>query len=206
MLKSSLPFPINVNFKSNKKMRLQVKEKFAILISVAVILSALGFMFAAAPSNAPLKIGYVNSMIILNQLPEAQAAQRKLDALMKAWSDTVDQMSQEYQQKVDSYTKQAAMMTDQAKQQAQQELQNLQQKILAYRQEKIAQGGEYDQERDKLMKPIRDRVISVIAQVAKEQRMQYVIDKREDLAVVLYADPNYDLTYKVLDVLNRQGR
>lgn len=183
-----------------------MKEKSVVLISVAVILSALGFMFAESPSNAPLKIGYVNSVTILNQLPEAQAAQRQLDALMKAWSDTVDQMSQQYQQKVNSYTKQSAMMTDQAKQQAQQDLQNLQQQIMQYRQQKVAQGGEYDQQRDNLMKPIRAKVIKVITQVAKEQKMQYVIDKREDLAVILYADPSFDLTYKVLDILNRQDR
>jgi outer membrane protein len=187
-------------------MRLEVKEKSVVLVSVAVILSALGFMFAASPNNAPLKIGYVNSVIILNQLPEAQAAQRKLDALMKSWSDTVDQMSQDYQKKVDDYTKQSTMMTDQAKQQAQQDLSSLQQQILAYRQGKVAQGGEYDQARERLMKPIRDRVVSIIGQVAKEQKMQYVIDRREDLAVILYAEPSFDLTYKVLDILNRQDR
>ncbi len=194
----------NVNFISNKKMRLEVKEKSVVLISVAVILSALGFMFAASPHSEPLRIGYVNSVVILNQLPEAQAAQRKLDALMKSWSDTVNQMSQEYQKKVDDYSKQSTMMTDQAKQQAQQDLSNFQQQILAYRQAKVAQGGEYDQARESLMKPIRDKIVKIIAQVAKEQKMQYVIDKREDMAIILYADPSFDLTYKVLDILNRQ--
>ncbi|MFZ1081011.1 MAG: OmpH family outer membrane protein [Candidatus Kryptoniota bacterium] len=183
-----------------------MKEKSVVLISVAVILSALGFMFAVSPNNTPLKIGYVNSVVILNQLPEAQAAQRKLDALMKSWSDTVNQMSQDYQSKVDAYTKQSAMMTDQAKQQAQQDLSTQQQQILAYRQEKVAQGGEYDQYREKLMKPIRDRVVSVITQVAKEQKMQYVIDSREDLAVILYAEKDFDITYDVLKILNREGK
>jgi outer membrane protein len=182
-----------------------VKEKSVVLISTFVILSALGFMFAASPNNSTLKIGYVNSATILDQVPDAQAAQRKLDALMKAWSDTVNQMSQQYQEKADSYQKQAAMMTDQAKQAAQQDLSNLQQQILQYRQEKVAQGGELDQTREKLMKPIRDRVYKVIAQVAKDQKMQYVFDKRDELAVILYADPSFDLTYKVLDILNRQG-
>jgi len=182
-----------------------VKEKLVVLLSSAIILSALGFMFAASPKDSSTKVGYVNSVVILNQLPDAQAAQRKLDALMKAWSDTVNQMSQQYQTKIDSYQKQAAMMTDQAKQQAQQDINNLQQQILAYRQEKVGQGGELDQDRDSLMKPIRDRVYSVIAKVAKDQHMDFVLDKREDLAVVLYADPTYDLTYKVLDILSRQG-
>jgi len=182
-----------------------VKEKSVVLISTVVILSALGFMFAASPNAPQLKIGYVNSATILDQIPEAQAAQRKLDALMKAWSDTVNQMSQQYQEKADSYQKQSAMMTDQAKQAAQQDLANLQQQILQYRQEKVAQGGELDQTREKLMKPIRDKVYKVIAEVAKDQKMQYVFDKRDELAVILYADPSFDLTYKVLDILNRQG-
>lgn len=181
-----------------------MKEKFVVLLSSAIILSALGFMFAASPKDQPLKIGYVNSGTILNQLPAAQAAQRRLDALMKAWSDTVDQMSKQYQEKVDAYTKQAAMMTDQAKQQAQQDINNLQQQIIAYRQEKVGQGGELDQARERLLKPIRDKVYGVIAKVAKDQRMQFVFDKREEMAVILYADPDYDLTYKVLDILNRE--
>ncbi len=182
-----------------------MKEKFIVLLSSAVILSALGFMFAASPKNEPLRIGYVNSSTILNQLPGAKAAQVKLDALMKAWSDTVDQMSRDYQTKVDSYTKQSAMMTDQAKQQAQQEINNLQQQILAYRQQKVGQGGELDQTREELLKPIRDKVYGVIARVAKEQKMQFVLDKNDQAAVILYADPDYDLTYKVLDILTRQG-
>lgn len=183
-----------------------MKEKSLVLISAAVILSALGFMFAASPKDSTLKIGYVNSATILDQLPDAQASQRKLDALMKAWSDTVDQMSKQYQANLDAYNKQAAVMTDQAKQQAQQEITNFQQQILAYRQQKVAQGGELDQTRERLLKPIRDRVYGVIGQVAKEQKMQYVFDKREDMAVILYADPEFDLTYKVLDILNRQGK
>ncbi len=183
-----------------------MKEKSIILLSSAIILSALGFMFAVSPKDPPLKIGYVNSETILNQLPDAQAAQRKLDALVKAWGDTVNQMTQEYQSKVDSYTKQATMMTDQAKQVAQQDINNLQQQILQYRQEKVGQGGELDQTREKLLKPIRDKVYGVIAQVAKQQGMQFVLDKRQDLAVVLYANPDYDLTYKVLDILTRQGK
>lgn len=182
-----------------------MKEKSIVLISTFVILSALGFMFAASPNTSQLKIGYVNSATVLDQIPEAQAAQRKLDALMKAWGDTVNQMTQQYQDKADAYQKQAAIMTDQAKQAAQQDLSTLQQQILQYRQEKVAQGGELDQTREKLMNPIRDKVYKVISQVAKDQKMQYVFDKRDELAVILYADPTFDITYKVLDILNRQG-
>ena len=186
-------------------MRSQVKEKSVVLISVAVILSALGFMFAVSPSNAPLKIGYVNSQLILAQMPEVQAVQRKLEALQKTWSDSINLMSQQLQDKADSFQKQSTMMTDQAKQQAQQDLQNLQQQIYQYRQDKVGQGGEYDQDRAKLMKPIRDKVVSVIERVAKDKHMQFVLDKNDDLAVILYADKDLDVTYDVLKILNIEG-
>ncbi len=71
----------NINFILNKKMRLEVKEKSVVLISTLVILSALGFMFAASPSTSTLKIGYVNSATILDQIPEAQAGSEKTRCL-----------------------------------------------------------------------------------------------------------------------------
>lgn len=55
------------------------------------------------------------------------------------------------------------------------------------------------------MKPIRDKVYGVIGQVAKEKKMQYVFDKRDELAVILYADKEFDITYDVLKILNREG-
>ncbi len=44
------------------------------------------------------KIGYVDSQIILTQLPEAIKAQSDLDALTKMWSDQLDSMTLGYQQ------------------------------------------------------------------------------------------------------------
>ncbi len=180
------------------------REALPVVLSALIILLTLGFMFAESPRDQSLKIGYVDSSTILGLLPDAQAAQAKLDTLVQDWSDTLKQMSTEYQTDVNDYTRQAAMLTERAKQEQQEQINNLLQKMQAYRQKTIGQGGILDQTRERMMKPIRQRVYKAIAVVARREGMQLVLDKNEQIPVVLYADPFYDITYKVLDVLSRQ--
>ena len=83
------------------------------------------------------KIGYVDSQIILTQLPEAIKAQSDLDVLTKRWSDQLDSMTLGYQQLLTDYQKQAATMTDEQKLSKQQELIAMEQKILGFQKSEI---------------------------------------------------------------------
>ena len=47
-------------------------------------------------AQSPQKIGYVDSQIILTQLPEAIKAQSNLDALTKIWYDQLASMTLGY--------------------------------------------------------------------------------------------------------------
>ncbi len=181
------------------------KRGLATLIPTAIVITTLGFMFAESPANSTVKIGYVDSSTILSLLPSAQAAQAKLDTLVHDWSDTINQMSKEYQTKVDDYTKQSGMMTRQAKLAAQNSIADLQQEITNYRQAKVGTGGELDTIRHQLLKPIRARIYAAISEIAKREGMRFVFDKNKQLPIVLYADPYYDITYKVLGLLRRSG-
>jgi outer membrane protein len=179
-------------------------ERIPVLLSSAVVLSSLGFMFVYSQRDPTLRLGYVESSTILNLLPAAQAAQANLDTLVQAWSDTINQMSSQYQSDIKTYSEQSSMLTHQAKLQAQDRIDSLQQQILAYRERRVGQGGQLDQIRQQFMAPIRTRVYAAIAKIARERGMRFVFDKDGQIPVVLYADPDDDITYEVLDVLNRQ--
>ncbi len=181
------------------------RDRNVAIISTAVILTTLGFMFAFSPRNMDIKVGYVDSSVILGLLPPARAIQARLDTLVQDWSDTLSQMASKYRDRVNQLAQQEAAMTVDARLRAQHEVDSLQQEILAYRHATIGQGGELDQMRERLMKPVREEVYSAIAEVAKRHGMDFVLDKDPHLAVVLYADPRNDITYEVLDLLNRQA-
>lgn len=180
------------------------RGRIAVLASTAVVLFTFGFMYARSPGNTGLKIGYVDSSTILNLLPAAQTVQAQLDTLVQEWSDTINQMTDKYQKEVDDFERQSGVMSPQAKQRTRSEIADLQQKIISYREERVGQGGELDRIRAQLLKPIRASIYDAIARVARREGLRYVLDKNDQTAVVLYADPRYDITYKVMDILTLQ--
>ena len=56
-----------------------------------------------------------------------------------------------------------------------------------------------------MMKPIRDAVNKAISEVAKQQKLSFVLDKGVEgvVSILHYADADYDITYKVLDKLKK---
>lgn len=174
----------------------------SLIKKLSIILIILTSSFGILNSQT-LKIGYVNSAKILQEYPEAQEAQKKLDNMGKAWQNELEKMSKELQKKYEDYQKQQGLMTEQKKLAAQQELVELEQKVYQFRSDKFGSDGELAQETEKLLQPIKDKVLKVIQQVAKEEKLTFVFDRNETIMVMLYGDPAYDYTYKVLDRLKR---
>ena len=167
----------------------------------ALMIFAAG-TFAQTPAG--IKLGFVDSEIILKQLPEAIKAQGDLDALIQKWNAQLDSMGQTFQEAYTNYQKQAATMKEAQKNEVQQKLVAQQQMVEEYRRSKFAQGtGEVYQKQEEFLKPVKDKVLKTIETVAKEEGMQFVFDKTEQAAILLYADSAYEITYKVLDKLKR---
>jgi outer membrane protein len=167
------------------------------------LLAILLFSSVALFAQSPQKIGYVDSQVILTQLPEAIKAQSDLDALTNLWSDQVDSMQLSLQQQYADVQKQLATMTDEQKQLKQKELIDKEQAMYAFRNQKFGQpNGEIYQKQETIFAPVKKKIYAAIEQVAKEEGMQFVFDKSGDI-LLLYADSAFDITFKVLDSLKR---
>lgn len=171
------------------------------LIWVFALVGIGATQLAAQTTN--LKIGFVESDVIFQQYPEAQEAQKKLDAMIKVWQDEIDRMTQEYQTNLQDYQQKQALMTEQAKQKTEQDLIGLRQKILDYQNQKLGQNGELAQQQDKLLRPVKDKIIEAIEQVAKEESFHFILDRNDQFLIVLYGDARFDVTFRVLDRLKR---
>lgn len=150
-----------------------------------------------------IKIGFVNSAKILQEYPEAVDANKKLDAMGKQWQAELDRMSKELQQSYDDFQKKEPLLKDDEKRSQREELVALEQKGMQYRQQKFGTDGELAQATDSLLRPIKQKVMKVIEQVAKEQKLQFVFDRNDQILVLLYGEPKYDFTNLVIDRLKR---
>ncbi|HOJ04688.1 MAG TPA: OmpH family outer membrane protein [Bacteroidota bacterium] len=175
-----------------------------ILPFMAVALLALVMTAQAQSQN--LKIGFVDSQKIFEGLPEAQEVQRDLDARLQTWQDTLETLSRNFQSEVEAYQAQQGTMSEAAKEQRQQELMRLQQQVQEYQKAKFGQGGEAARLRQSVLSPLQKKVLVAIEEVAKEEKLNFVFDKVEDAALLLYAEAKFDYTFKVLDRLKRGAK
>lgn len=153
-------------------------------------------------TTAPIKIGFVDSETILKLLPEAVKAQGEIEALNLKYQGVLDSMYQSYQQMIEDYKKQSASMKEAAKKDAEQKIVKLEQNIRDV-QAKLSRGGELAQLTEKLLKPILEKVKNMVEVVAKEEGMNFIFDKSDQLPVLIYADVQYEITLKVLDKLKK---
>ena len=169
------------------------------IISVIIIMITAGtFLY-----SQELKIGYVDSQVILTQLPAAIKAQGDLDAITNFWASQLDSMTLSYQQALADYQKQAGTMTDEQKLARQQQLIAMEQNILDFRNKKFSQqSGEIYKKQEEIFAPVKQKIYEAIEVVAKEEGMKFIFDKSGDI-LLLYADAGFDVTFKVLDKLKR---
>lgn len=170
-----------------------MKKIFIEVISI-LILTSVG-----VAQQGALKIGFVNSEKIINELPEAKEAQKKLEGFVNNAQEEIKKRSDALQAKYEEYQKQANMLNESAKQARQKELIEEEQKLNQYRAEKQQ---ELAVQRENVMKPIQEKVFKAIETMAKSKKLSFVFDKANDVPL-LYADPMYDYTPDVIIVLKR---
>jgi outer membrane protein len=193
-----VPFSIWQRILTYNKTRLKVKRSIFILL----ILSAVS-LFAQNQQTFSLKVGYVDSEIIMTQFSEAIKAKSDLDGLVAKWRKEADSMTTVLQTAYNDYQKQSSTMKPEQQREAQIKIVEKEQEIQKYREQKFSQpNGEYFVRQEQLLAPVKQKVFKAIDEIAKEENMHYVLDKAGEV-VVLYADSQFDITFKVLDRLKR---
>jgi len=175
-----------------------MKTRMFLLCLVLAVLVAVPQAFTQSQ-----KIGYVNSAKIFQELPAAQDAQRRIDALSKPVQDSLEAMQRDLQARYEDYQKREALLNDAAKKSEQQKLIELERRMNEFRVQKLGNDGELARETEKLLNPLRERIKNSIAAVAREEKYSFVFDKTETIQILLYGDPTHDITFKVIDRLKR---
>jgi outer membrane protein len=169
-----------------------------------LVAGTLAFCSLGIAQGQNVKIGFVNSSKILSEYSEAQEANKKLDAMGAQWQAELERMSKDLQEKYEDYKKKESLLTEAQKKSQQEDLALQEQKGYQYRQQKFGQNGELAAATDSLLSPIKKKVMKVIEQVAKDQKLQFIFDRNDQITVLLYGDVKYDYTNLVIDWLKRR--
>jgi len=155
------------------------------------------------PSSAQMKIGYINSEAIMQQLSEAQDAQKQLDAISTDWQAELTKMQTDLQRRFEDYDKKKLVMSDKRRAEVEKELQDLERKMVDFRTSKFGANGELFTKQNELMKPVQDKLFKAVKDVADEGGYDYVFDK-SSTTLLMYSNEKNDLTSKVLVKLQQK--
>lgn len=165
------------------------------------VLSLLLLALAAAvPANAQQRIAYVDSEFLLDQITEYRTAQSNLDRLAQQWQGELDQLQREVDELVRDYEARELLFTDEERDRKRDEIAAKEQELESRRIQRFGPEGELFREQQRQMRPIQERVLEAIDQVAKDEDYDYVFDKSGDF-LFLYARPQLDISDLVLDEL-----
>jgi len=169
-----------------------MKKFIFIFVAISILISSTNF--------AQLNIGYVNSDAIIKELPDAQDAQKKLDALNQEWKEEIQKMERELDTKTKDFDKRKLVMSDNNKIIIEKELSKLESDISKFRDTKFGYKGELYTQQEEVMKPIQNKIFNAIQEVADDEELDFVFDKSGDI-MILFARDKYDITAKVLKKL-----
>ncbi|MCX6157043.1 MAG: OmpH family outer membrane protein [Ignavibacteriota bacterium] len=175
---------------------------FFVLIAFVSVVNAQG-----------VKVGFVDSEIILKQLPESQKVLAELDGLKKLYIDTIQNKEKTLKSNAESFKaryEEAQKMVESGQIKSETDLKKLNEEIqilqkglqeqddaLSSYKQKIQE--ELGQKQGEMFKPIKEKITKAIEGVAKEMKINFVFDKAD--GTLIYGDKEFDITFKVLDKL-----
>jgi len=146
------------------------------------------------------KMGYFESDLILENIPEYNSIQQQLNMISGQWEAEIQRMETEIQQLQEDFDAKEILYTDEIRNQRKQEIENRIQNKEAYVAQKFGPDGEYFSRQRELLEPIQRQVFAAVRAVAQRQNYDFVFDRSGDINMV-YANDAYDLNDLILQEL-----
>lgn len=164
-----------------------------IVLSIAVV------VFSALAANAQ-RYCVIDSKYILDKLIEYKDAQTRLDQTSKTWQTEIDTRMQEVDKMYKSYQAERAMLSDDLRKKREDEIVQKEKAAKDLQKQRFGYEGDLFKERQKLVKPIQDKVYNAVQKYAQSKGFDIVLDKSGGITL-FYADPKLDKSDDVLKLL-----
>ncbi len=166
------------------------------VILIPGLLAALGVTGIQAAAQSPLKIGYINSQVIIAEDPGATAAQEQFRREMVPFESELQALETEIAGLVSRYQAQQITLTANARRARADEISQKQQ---AY-QERMAQiEAEAARRQQELVQPIMERINNIIQEIRSAGSYTFIFDVAG--GGLIAADESFDLTSEVQERL-----
>ena len=157
-------------------------------------------MMSIFASNAQSRYAVINTKYILDKIPEYKEADKKLKALGDQWQQEIDEKQVVLDKMYKNYEAEQFMLSDDLKKKREDELFVREKELRDLQKKRFGYEGDLFKERQKMVKPIQDKVYNAVQKLATARSYDFILDKSEGITII-FADPKLDKSDDILKEL-----
>jgi len=162
---------------------------------IAFIIATL-LVMAGFTGNAQ-KFAYVDTEYILQNVPEYNSAQTRIDALTVEWQKEIEARFAEIETLYRTYQNEVMLLPEEMKRTREEEIVNKEREVKELQQKRFGQSGDLFKKREELIKPIQEKIYTALEEVANDGNYAVIFDKAGSVSM-LYTNPRFDISEEVL--------
>lgn len=175
--------------------------KTKILLAVVIILVA----FSSNAQRSNIRIGYIDTEYILENIPEYNNALSQLDAKVMKWKSEIDLKLRDIEKKKLDLRNERVLLTKELIEEKEEEIKAEEADILDYQQKRFGPNGDLIIQKQRLIEPIQDQVLTAVQELAKAKKYDFIFDKSADV-VMMYSNKRYDLSDFIVRTITRTAK
>ncbi|MEM9051851.1 MAG: OmpH family outer membrane protein [Bacteroidota bacterium] len=156
-------------------------------------------LFSGLATSAQ-RYAYVDTDYILKNLDSYQDAQAELDRISTQWQKEIEQRYEAIDRLYKAYQAEKVLLTEDMRKEREDEIIRQEDEAKSLQRQRFGVDGDLFRRREELIQPIQEEIFQAIKQVADGGGFSVIFDKAGQ-SNILYADPRYDKSDRVLSRL-----
>ena len=173
------------------------------------IISKLIFIIYLLPltihAQRGARIAYIDMDVILSKNKEFSTANNLLDEKISQWKKEIELKKIKLKQIQDQFVVEKILLTPELIDDRELEIKDFASEIISLQEKIFGPNGDMIIQKNQLLKPLQDQILSIVQVLAKERKYDFVFDRSSDI-IMLYSAKNYDISDLVLKRIQAQER
>ncbi|WP_396602246.1 OmpH family outer membrane protein [Algibacter sp. R77976] len=172
--------------------------------NVLFLLTLVFMLSFYANAQRGVRIAYIDTEYILENVPEYQEATAQLEDKAQKWKNEIQSKLTTVEQKRNDLSNEKALLTKELIDEREEDITFEENEILDYQQKRFGPNGDLFIQKKQLMQPIQDQIFAAVQDMAEGRKYDLILDKTE--TTMLYSSKSLDISEQVLRSITRTSK
>ncbi|WP_346880736.1 OmpH family outer membrane protein [uncultured Algibacter sp.] len=173
--------------------------------NVLFLLTLICMLSLSTHAQRGVRIAYIDTEYILENVPEYQEATSQLNDKAEKWKTEISSKLSIIEQKRKDLSNEKALLTKELIDEREEDITFEENEILDYQQKRFGPNGDLFIQKKQLMQPVQDQIFAAVQDMAEGKKYDFIFDKSSD-AVMLFSAKRYDLSEQILRSITRTSK